>query len=265
MRFSLPVKALMAGVLLAGLTALSATAGTLSYDPESCATPAEGMVYLAFNRIVLRIPANELTLIRDMPSERLAKMPKPPKADEPEGCPDHPIQARGFTFSYLYEAIRENKRDPQLSPYAPNKLKLINVPSDYWALQPSQEKAFLNRCEKFQEREELLNGLIACLVPPSDKSIPRRHWAVYLQAKSEVYSAPFGRPFVISCYPFGNGSQTCLVTYKLYETLNVSYEITVQHQYSSRFIPLTETIEFDRGLRAKIEAARVKDFVWPDL
>lgn len=254
----------LAGALFASSLALQVRADTLDYDPESCATPADGMVYLAFNRIVLSIPAFDLKSIRDMPPERLAKMPPPPNPNEPEGCPDHPIQATGFTLPYLYHAIRKNKRDPQLPPYAPNILKLANSRPDYWGLQPSEERRFDEACSKFEEREELSNGLIACRVPHSDPTRPREKWAVHLQAKPEVYSAPFGRPFVITCYPFGNGSQTCLVSYKLYETLNVFYEITVQHQYSARFIPLTETIEFDRGLRAKIEDARVKDFIWPD-
>jgi hypothetical protein len=256
-------RTILVAMSVVALLPAGAFAETLTYDPESCSRDAKGMVYLAFDRVVLRVPAEELTLIRDLPPERLAEVPAPPNPNEPEGCPDHPIQAGGFTFSYLYEAIRKNKRDPQLPPYVPRILKLTASKPDFWGLQLFVERDFEKTCDMFQDKGEIDGGLIACWHPLEGDPRPREARAVHLKARPEIYGAPFGRPFVVSCMPRGPaGQQDCQVQYKLYETLNVFYEVRVQNKYSKQVLPLDQIIEFDRVLRTKIEAARVENFNW---
>lgn len=229
-----------------------------TYDPAACATDPEGMVYIALGRIVLRLPMEQSLMTDRLEPYWPERMISPPDPSEPEGCPGNPSQQRSLGFMYAYEAILKNKFDPNMTG-RPNLLRLISAAPDAWGLQLSTEKRFEAQCRRRGERRKLPNGLTACHVQPDDKTIPIEHWGVTYRADPEVYSAPFGRPFVVDCWPGVRPELLeCHVTYKLYETLNVAY------RFWPKNIPIDQIIEFDSGLREKIAASRIVDFMWPD-
>ena len=231
----------------------------VSYDPSQCATDPEGTVTIALDRLVMRVPMDALSSIRDLPPEARAVAPAPPDPSEPEGCPDHPMVGRSFYFRYLSDTLHNNSSLSSPAQRRIDRLLLVAARPDFWGLQPSEERSFERICNDQQIRDELDNGLLACLVRPDITGRPREHWPFAAQAPLDLYTAPFGRPFMVHCtWGFRPGTHQCDVTYKLYETVNVSY------RFEPGRLPLDDLIDFDRGLRASIESMRIHDFVWPD-
>lgn len=255
-------KLLPVAVLLALAPAVGEVrAEKLTYDPDSCAVDAEGMVYIALDRAVLRFPARELTYIGDWPSDKNAPVyvaPRPPKPSEPEGCPGNPIQASSFNFAYRYQAIKDDRRDPRIPMGVPDFLRLIAARPDFYGMQKFHEAQFERRCD-VAEPENLPNGLVACLVQPADKTSPKAGWSGSYRAQPEIYRTPLGRPFVAACLSgVAKGTRQCSVSYKFEETINVAY------RFSTLRISISDVIALDQDLRAKIAAARVEDYPWPE-
>ncbi len=232
---------------------------TVPYDPSLCATDPEGTVTIAFHRIVLRVPMDELSGIAGMSPEARAAAPVPPDTSQPEGCPDHPIIGRAFYFRYLQDAARNS--DPPFGPLPRrvDRLALITADPDFWGLQFVWEELFERACERYELRDFLNAGLERCRVRPDDKEIPLEYWPFYLRAPLELYSTPFGHSFSAECtWGAVPGTHRCSVGYKLYDTLNISY------RFEPGRLPIDGLIEFDRELRVWIDSLRVRDFVWPD-
>ncbi|MCG8433379.1 MAG: hypothetical protein MJA83_05050, partial [Gammaproteobacteria bacterium] len=89
-------------------------AGSLTYDPESCASDPKGKIFVALGRIVLSLPSEELTYIGDWPPEKLVTLPSAPNPSEPEGCPGNPVQGHDLAFLYIDESIHE--QDSRATP-----------------------------------------------------------------------------------------------------------------------------------------------------
>jgi hypothetical protein len=247
--------AALAAVVVGVPLAESASADEFEYDSSHCTPDAKGFVYLEIGREVFRWPQEELTVIGDLPPELKAAAPQPPDPDEPEGCPGHPIQGRSFSFAYSYKAILENTANPTYPPGAPSLLRLFSVTEDYWGLQPSTEQAFHSTCDRWQIRVQLPEGLTGCKVPTTDSQIPPEEWATYYEASSTEYTAPFGRPFIVSCHGAVR-IMLCNVRYKLLPTVNMRYE------FELRRIPIEQIISYDRSLRDRVFSALVRDHSW---
>lgn len=234
-------------------------ADEIKYDSSSCTPDAEGMVYVALGETVFRWPEEELSLVGAVPPSQMAALPKSPDPSQPEGCPGNPIRGANFSFLYRYDALLAAKRGQQNpTPYpvgAPESLRLIAASPDSWGTQPSNERMFLHVCDEWEIKEVLPNGLIACSAPPDDKTKPRNTWATFYQALPDVYGVPFDRPFVVKCLYIVTVMQ-CNVIYKLYRTVNITY------QFWRGRLPISQIIEFDRGLRKRLESHRVPNFIW---
>jgi hypothetical protein len=119
-------------------------------------------------------------------------------------------------------------------------------------------------CDHPTIRETLPNGLVACRVQPVDKSRVEDWGASYI-ADASVYTTPLGRPFIVDCGPglySGPPIASCRVAYAITSDLAVSYEF--QPYLGTSPIPIDHIVEFDREVRAQIDDAMVKDFIWPN-
>jgi hypothetical protein len=234
-----------------------ARAEEFNFSPSSCATDPGDTIHLALGRTVLRVPLDSLVYILDLHVEERTEAPPVPDPSQPEGCPDHPVQARSFT---LRAALTEfggggDRADNAATQYVPFKL-VLSTP-DEWGIQPSAERRFAERCSSFGIWDELENGLVACRVRFEDAPEMDNDSAIIYQARPDVYSAPFGRPFVIDCFQLLLiGSQTCYNVYKLYRTVNFARKFDLQR------VDAADLVDIDRALRAWIETTRVADYQW---
>jgi hypothetical protein len=237
-----------------------ARAGELQFSPDLCATDPGDTIHLALGRTVLRVPLNSLVYILDIPQNDEADVPEVPDPNEPEGCPDHPVQARAYT---LRAALSEPGGSGDLSDSAGTRFvpfKLVSVSPDDWGMQPWAEKRFDKNCESFGVWTELENGLVACRVIFEDAPELDNDSAISYQARPEIYNAPFDKPFVVICsHLLGIGTQTCHIIYKLYPTVNFVQKFDLQR------VDPANLVDVDRALRTWIENARVKDYQWPSV
>jgi hypothetical protein len=249
------------------VTEIAESSDAVTYDPSTCKTDAEGMVYFALGREVFRRPFVEGMTIRGMPEEERAKLPPRPDPEEPEGCPHNPIWGSNFSISYQYEPANPELYPPD-TPFAARSISFIEVGQrnnesvgEYeilrWGLQPSLERDFERIRRTHNSCERLINGLNACRVPSPGREI--LSWTTAFQADPQIYEAPYGRPFTVSCLAWGAiDQQDCSVSYNYTEFTRISYKFELHE------LPPMEIIEFDKGLRAKIESMRVPDFRWAD-
>ena len=256
------------GFVLASIMTLAATAvvapeaaraETVPYDPSTCASDPGETVTIALRRIVLQVPMMELSGIAALPPDMLAAAPIPPDPSQPEGCPDHPMVGSAFYFRYLIDAVPNAELPLNPVPRRVDRLVLIAADPDFWGLQFFWEERFERVCERYELRDLLDNGLERCRVLPDDADIPQDHWPFYIRAPLALYSTPFGNHFTADCL-WGSvpGTHRCGVTYKLYDTLNVSY------RFQPRRLPIDGLIDFDQELRVWIDSMRVPNFVWAD-
>lgn len=235
-------------------------AGELQYSPSRCATDPGDTIYLALGEIVLRVPLDALTYILDLSQEEKARAPRVLKPDDPEGCSDHPVQAKAFTLRAPTSELlaHDGESDSRWPPFI--VFRLIWVSPDYWGLQPSAEKRFARKCSAFGVWEELKNGLVACRTRSEKTPELDQTSAISYQARPEVYGAPFGRPFVVQCsHLLQIGMQDCEISYKLYPSVNFFRRFDLQRA------DVDEIVDVDRALRAWIKNARVADYPWPDV
>lgn len=230
----------------------------VTYDPDTCKEDAGGMAYLAVGRDVFRIPATQNMKIRGMTKKEREKLPPRPDPSEPEGCPGNPVWGRGFSIAYKHTPKHPENYPEDVTFRAESISIAKRFDSKINHLQLSGEEMFVRTKNNFNECELLAVGLEGCRIPTKDKSIPRVEWGVFYRAKPDVYSVPFDRPFIVSCYPYSNGWQPCYVAYGYSEESKLLYKFWLEK------IPVEEIIEFDKGLREKIESVHVKEFLWPD-
>lgn len=235
-----------------------AHAGELNFSPSSCATDPGKTIHLALGHTVLRVPLESLVHILDLPLEKRADLPRVPDPTEPEGCPDHPVQAGVFMLRAALSEPGGSGDDPDSAGTRFVPFKLVSVSPDSWGLQPWAENRFSKNCESFGVWAELENGLIACRVRFEDAPELDRDSAISYQARPEVYRTPFDRPFTVVCsHLLGIRTQTCHIRYKLYPTVNFVRKFDLQR------VDVDVLIDVDRALRMWIQNARVEDFQWP--
>ena len=235
-----------------------ARAGELQFSPSSCATDPRKTIYLALGRTVLRVPLDSLVYILNLTQDDPLDPPKVPDPDEPEGCPDRPVQAKVYTLRVKQSELLGQADSAKASEGKFVPFKLVWSSPDYWSLQPSAERRYNKRCSAFGVWEELQNGLVACRVRSADAPERDQTSAIAFQALLEVHKAPFDRPFIVDCsHLLLIGTQTCYNTYKLYPSVNFARKFDLQR------VDVDDLVDVDRGLRAWIENARIIDYPWP--
>jgi len=221
------------------------------YDPTACRTDTHRMVYVALGRSVFRWSVDELPVITKLDQNRQTEAPTPPDPSEPEGCPGNPVRALmvGLTIRYGGVAGSESREPRNIG------VALSAVSPNFWGMQLLTENAFEDTCDKWNLRNVLPEGLIACTRPSSNVAVPPSEWATRYRADPDTYSSPYGRPFLITCIP--TNIYRCDVRYKLFDTVNLSY------RFWRKDIPIAKAIEVDRIIRLEATTAVVSDFKWP--
>ena len=259
--------------LLATMLALStlhaAAKDEFHYDAATCKTDAKGKLYIALGQYVLAVPflKKDVYLLDPVlpKARRLA-----PDPTEPEGCPGNPSQQRSFAFHFGSQLGDIEGGNPNSAHReAPTWLTLYEVwnpdlRADRDHSEWFGENAGLAKlvCARATIRETLPNGLAACRVKPIDNSRVEDWGASYISDPS-VYATPLGRPFIVDCGPglYSGIMGHCRVGYSIAHGLAVGYEF--QPYLGPSPIPIDHIVEFDREIRTQIDAATVKDFIWP--
>jgi hypothetical protein len=242
------------------------------FDAAACKMDAKGHLYIALGRYVLAVPFSEdrTYLLDSVPASAKRLAPDP---TEPEGCPGNPTQQRSFGFYFpapLTDA--DGPSSKSVDREAPTRLTLYevwkpnpNADQDHpeWSGESLTDSVVRSRCDRASVRERLPGGLNACRIQPVDKSRVE-DWAASYIADPSVYATPLGRPFMVDCGPrlYSHGISHCNVAYSLARGLAVGYEF--QPYLGQSRIPIDHIIEFDRKIRAQIDVAIVKEFLWPN-
>jgi hypothetical protein len=242
------------------------------YDATTCKTDPKGHLFIALGPNVLSIPFSKrgvYLLDSVMPKARR----RPPDPSEPEGCPGNPSQQKSFALFAGTPLADIEQGATSAHREAPTKLTLFDTWDPDRSADPAQFRWFgeLNpgfpelTCSHSTIRETLPNGLTACRVPLSGQpNAAVEDLAAAYFSDPAVYAIPLGRRFIIHCTPYLYSGPTfggCEVAYSITADLAVAYEF--QPYLGRSPIPIEHIIEFDRKLRAQIDAATVKDFIWP--
>jgi len=244
-------------------------AASFKFDPAACKQKT-GSFYVALGRYVFATPGATMgnvviDPIEGVPGSIPLKVPDP---SEPRGCFGNPLQSNSHSILHdiaLKDVSGLTKR------MAPDLFELINLnrgaPSqgkdgDWQAEQFERETA--EKSCKTASQENLEKGLLACRIKFANPPYGHQEdWPVSYIAKSEIYTTPLGKSFVINCMSGSLSSAFghCDVTYAMYPGVGVSYRF---QPYQGRHpIPIDQMITYDRSLREAIENALVKDYPWP--
>ena len=235
-----------------------AESSQLTFDPSLCAEDPGDFVYVALWQSVFRIPADQLFYILDHPPDELPRVPPPPKPDDPEGCPGHPIQAAVFDLALRLDAWPTNVGDPPLVEGRAWRFKLVASGPEQWGLQPAQEIIRERNCSHASDIEQDASGLTICRVPRSDKPDDKSVWGFSAYADPDVYAAPFDRLFTSSCLASINDRyHNCSVAYKFLSDVNISY------RFRTIELTISQLLRYDHALRARLKASRVEGYDWP--
>jgi hypothetical protein len=255
------------------------------YDPVACKSETHGRFYIALSRNVLAVPHTQGSLMFGpiYPRSTLKRY-SPPDPAQPEGCPNNPLQLESFAYEYWIDSVRSAKSGaPPDKTRRPDALELIRIPDDKpdlspqgaewgewegppWAGEQFRLGDARRGCEKAAIREQVPNGMTACRIrlstqyPELNERI--ENWAVSYVAAPETYKAPLGERFVVNCGPlvFRDTISHCEVGYVIMPQIGITYRF--QPYRGSHPIPIDDVIDFDRGLRATIEASLVRDYPW---
>ncbi len=189
----------------------------------------------------------------------------------PWGCPGNPVVTSDFTFAYRYEAILEDKRNPQVPEDLgrPSLLRIIAGDGPV-RLQQSNLQLFQEFKDAFDSCEITDEGLEICRTCPivegwcsnsADPNRPtsKRAVSMYGRAMPGAHEDHDGLPFVIRCTTPGMNDIEfpskiwCTVNYRLMDGISVNYRIT-DHKVGE-----DEYIAFDRDVRRQIMAARAPE------
>ncbi|MFZ0692698.1 MAG: hypothetical protein WAN51_00850 [Alphaproteobacteria bacterium] len=195
---------------------------------------------------------------------------QPPDPTEPEGCPGNPQQLSSYSFAYYSDDRTPDGKSPDAQP-RPQLMRLFRTlrgdarPSPDDPQRPgelAQQGAAKKRCEVGTIGEEPSIGMTVCRIKPNSE----RHvadWTASYLTFPNVYTPPLGKPFVVNCDgdSFTLAIDGCDVTYTIAPGLGIAYEF--QPYRGTDAIPIEHIIEFDRNLRAQIEADRLKEYKRP--
>ena len=219
--------------------------GKLRYDPSTCSRDPQGMVYFAVGRRVLRQPMDNLTYMLAFTDKHRLTMPHPRHPEEPEGCPDHPIQQE----VYHLRRVSAMPGDPPnaASSYA-DRLSLIIHNGD---IPNSRNGLFEFMCNKFTLRDYTMPEFIGCKKP--------YHCNESVTYQATDYAEPNGTKLALFCDegPKCTGELTsCDGGYLLHDhfTVNFGFEVSV--------LPIEHFIAADQEVRRRFDAAEISDFEW---
>ena len=268
------VRLVSAGAVMVLLLCAPAQAREPSrFDPSTCKTDAHGKLTIALGRIVLAVPNDGVVVTGGIYPGSGDEPLRPPDSSELEGCPGNPKQLTSFAFAYFYQEALEHKHgkstDPQPKPDLLTLYKTIlgsrvaTVDDEAWPGEALQLEVSEGTCDHAAIREELANGLRACRIKPASEH-RLEDWGASYVARSESYATPLGKPFVVNCSAmlFTRRIGQCDVAYAMAPGLGVAYRF--QPYRGSHPIPIDQIIDFDRGLRASIAQAMIKDYAWPN-
>ena len=226
-----------------------AVQGKYRYNPGSCSKDAQGMVYFALGRMVIRQPAENLVYITGN-IEGDPTLPQPPDPAEPKGCPDHPIQIAvgGYSLARL-SAMPWEERNPA-SEYADHVSMVLN----------DGRKGIATEDDMFelQKSDATAPGYP---VPGFDVSGNNPKNTNYLTYRSRSYFIPDGRALTISCgYRVEPNRRIRICKY----AYGVDEKYAMYAAFNTDFVPLTEITAADREIRRRFEAAQIPDYPWKE-
>jgi hypothetical protein len=222
---------------------------SIPYDPSTCSSDAHDMVFFAVGRRVLRQPRPNLVYITGYMLNELIDLPRPPKPDDPEGCPDHPIQGAAYTLSHI-SAMPDDVRGNTPS-YADRVRLVVNAGRGVLKGIVEENDLFDLICKKYSLPDNSVPGFRGCKKPfHCDEDV------AYL---ADDYTSPDGTKLALFCM-VGVGCSPkpidCNGAYSLHSDFAVNF------QFATPAVPVDKFIEADREVRRRIEAAEVKDFRW---
>lgn len=223
-----------------------AYSGSYKYDPSTCSRDPQGMVYFAVGRTVLRQPVDNLGYMGGQSPSKRQAAPRPPRPDEPWGCPDHPLQAATYTLL----RVSAMPGDPP-SPVAAEADAISAIVHDG------------NR--PFRRNDEFRR---ACALDgwPSDTSAPGfvgcrtpRQCDQYAYYEATEYAEPNGTKVALLC----QAGSRCLIERGRCEGGYLLREhFTVNFKFGVGALPIARFPAADQEFRRRLDAAEVRDFEW---
>ena len=240
------------------------------YDPAACKSDAQGKFYVALGRYVLATPyANRGVYMRDplRPGNIGLVAPDP---TEPQGCPDNPLQSWSYEFIYALPGSDAgggaggsggSPQADRLTLYRTSDSPSPPPDEPEWSGADFMLLDWKTSCKDPAVREELPDGLNACLIKPEPET-RKENWGGVYRAPADVYTTPLGKPFIVGCGPllFENMISHCSVAYTMMPGLGVGYRF--QPYLGPHHISINGVIDYDRGLRTAIEGLVIKDYAW---
>ncbi len=169
-----------------------------------------------------------------------------PGPDDPEGCPEHPIQGVAYTF-WRFSAMPDEVRTA-ISTYADGIHVIVNAGKGV----ASADGTFRLFCERFAPREVAVAGMIGCRNP-----LECRGDIAY---QTTEYRTPMGDRISLFCQVAFTGCAPDLVgcqgAYRLRDDFAVNFT------FATAALPIGKFIEADQELRRRIGAAEVTHFNW---
>lgn len=241
----------------------SAPAGSLSYDPESCAVDAEGKLHV-------RMPGGyefafpvDAPIQLGSPVEALQDLPR--DASEPEGCPTNPATMTGINLSWSASRYGDESIGALKPTWAVGKLSLKAAARRY-VRRPEidLQLADLEGFERLMQDIERINGFHEVLFPgfevaygrpPSYSEVPTDGAAMF-RASPGFYDEFDGRAFVGTCSVtvMRGRPKRCSLSYHLACGLHVYYTF-----WTNR-IRLDDLLDADQQIRHFIRVHALVEF-----
>lgn len=236
--------------------------GGFTFDSGSCHEDTEETIYITLLGNAFRLPMDYLLGFTVLRASYLPMLPPGRNPTEPFGCPSNPLPGDVFRIAIprppdmVFPPPRTDRiRVPDIA-LPVFRLRIRSARPDFFGLQSSHLRDASSDCAGGEVRW-LGPHLRECLVYPGDDHRTRESWGGSYIADPDNHSIPFQEferqtelPFVVSCLP-SIGVRNCLVSYKIYRTVNIDYRIDI------RFIDPAQVVDIDRVIRETLENWRV--------
>ena len=229
--------------------------GTFTFDSGSCREDTQETVYVTLFGTVLRLPMDHLHRISALHPTNAHRVPPARDPAEPLGCPGNPLPGSVFVVSIpTPEGLTFSTSDAASTRFREGvipvgRLAIRAARTDFFGTQESNQRRAQNTCEVGIVRV-INEDLLECLIQSDNEIFTRDQWSGDYITDLTFYSMPFGGPFVVSCL-LGRPVRDCRVSYKLYDTVNVTYHVDI------RFIRPDQLVDVDQAIRQQLEAWRV--------
>ena len=236
----------------AGSSANNKSVGVFQYDPTTCRFGSIYSIYVTLYGEVFQIPTDHLHGIASLSPDEENCVPQALDPDEPLGCRDNPLPGSRFDISIpapegmVFQSPDDTEiRNPE-DVIPVRRLAIRAVRPGFYGMQDSNIRAVERACEN-GEVQFLDDQIKECLFRPSNEDLFNRdQWNGGYITRNSIYNVPSGEPFVVDCildWPVRN----CSVSYKLLDTVNITYSIDI------RRVDPTNFIDVDRAIRMTIE------------